>query len=82
MQEVGTKLTTAVDGPSLKEKMGPLSNRDFSRAGARRGSPSSRSTPRRDHDDYRGVTFLAEATRPADLIVVDQLIAETHLTRK
>jgi len=27
--------------------------------------------PRKDNDDYHGVTFLAEATRPADLIVVD-----------
>ena len=28
--------------------------------------------PDRNNDDYRRVTFLAEATRPADLIVVDQ----------
>jgi hypothetical protein len=46
----------------------------FSHAGARRGSPSSRSPPTRKRDYYGGVTFLVEATRQADLIVVDHMI--------
>ena len=41
----------------------PLNRAGFSHAGARRGSPSSHSTPACKRDYYRRVTFLVEATR-------------------
>ena len=37
-----------------------------------KGQPLHALHPTTNHDDNRGVTFLVEATRPADLIVVDQ----------
>ena len=44
----------------------------FTRRGEER-QPLLALHPRWNNDDYRRVTFLAEATRQADLIVVDQL---------
>jgi hypothetical protein len=40
------------------------------------GKPLLALHPRRNNDDYRKVTFLADATRPVDLIVVDHLRQE------
>jgi hypothetical protein len=49
----------------------------FSRGGARRGSPSSRSTPVTT-TFIAGVTFLAEATRPARIVDVEQRTPKTE----
>ena len=43
----------------------------FTRSGEE-GQPLLALHPSTDNDDYCGVTFLVEATRQADLIVVDQ----------
>ena len=53
----------------------PLNIDGFSRGGARRAALLALH-PDRNNDDYRKVTFLAEATRPADLIVVDHVLGE------
>ncbi len=64
------EVTIATDSARSIEDIVPAQHRWlFSRRGEE-GQPLALH-PDRNNDDYRRVTFLAEATRPADLIVVD-----------
>src|SRR5713101_4340891 len=61
-----------IDSARTIEDIVPAQHRWLFTRRGEEGQPLLALHPRKNNDDYRRVTFLAEATRPADLIVVDQ----------
>ena len=69
---MAAEVTTATDGARAIEGIVPAQHRWLFTRRGEKGKPLLALHPRRNNDDYRRVTFFAEATRTADLIVVDQ----------
>jgi hypothetical protein len=67
------EVTIATDSGRSIEGIVPAQHRWLFTRRGEEGQPLLALHPDRNNDDYRRVTFLAEATRQADLIVVDQL---------
>jgi hypothetical protein len=65
------EVTIATDSARSLEDIVPAQHRWLFTRRGEEGQPLLALHPDRNNDDYRRVTFLAEATRPADLIVVD-----------
>ena len=68
------EVTIATDGTRAIEGIVPAQHWWLFTRRGEKGQPLLALHPRRNNDDYRRVTFLAEATRPADLIVVDHAV--------
>jgi hypothetical protein len=66
------EVTIATDSARSIEDIVPAQRRWLFTRRGEKGQPLLALHPDRNNDDYRRVTFLAEATRPANLIVVDQ----------
>ena len=67
------EVTIATDSGRSIEGIVPAQLRWLFTRRGEEGQPLLALHPDRNNDDYRRVTFLAEATRPADLIVVDHI---------